>query len=369
MKTEGFKGAPNKSKPRRNYAEKKRLSVNILNSTFAVIAKSPVSDRPDLQSAELQAGPKCYEAWETLKDKLCNTSILAFPNFNRPFIFYTDGNKEKGFGAALHQIDSNGIKRPILFLSRDLTDIETRYWAIELEVGALVWALIKLPQFFDDEKFTVVIDHIALKSALQNKTNNRRFIRFNEWALYLFTFQSRMKIIHRAGKSHDNVDGLSRLPITDTKLVHVLSIMVIRAEEELLKNIATALPKDFHFDKIYEQIQKQVKNSQSSKSSPHTIYQSYRLNVNFELLYILNSPNLDRLCISGKFTRRILEYEHDSHAYEEIHRTYDRLRDSIYFPKMRQVIQSYIDDYPTYQLSKPSRQLSYGQLHSVGKAQ
>ncbi len=42
-----------------------------------------------------------------------------------------------------------------LFSFRSLSDVETRYWATELEADALVWALTKLPQYFDGGQFTV----------------------------------------------------------------------------------------------------------------------------------------------------------------------------------------------------------------------
>ncbi len=72
----------------------------------------------------------------------------------------------------------------------------------------------------------------------------------------------------------------------------------------------------------------------------------------------------DRLCVPDKMTQRILEYGHDNHAHGGIHRTYDRPRSPVSLPKMRRVIQDYIDGCPACQLSKPSRRLPYGQLQS-----
>jgi hypothetical protein len=77
----------------------------------------------------------------------CVAPTLAYPDFNRSFILYTDGSHERGFGVALHQLDADGIERPILYLSKALTPAEWNYWPTELETGALVWALQKLPQF------------------------------------------------------------------------------------------------------------------------------------------------------------------------------------------------------------------------------
>ena len=81
----------------------------------------------DLDHRILEAGPDCYRAWETLKDKLYNIPTLAFPDFDRPFILYTDSSKEKGYRAALYQLGADGVERPILFLSRDISGAETLY--------------------------------------------------------------------------------------------------------------------------------------------------------------------------------------------------------------------------------------------------
>jgi hypothetical protein len=81
----------------------------------------------------------CELAWEELKTLLCSAPTLAFPDFDRDFILYTDGSKERGYGVALHQLDSEGVERPILFLSKALNAAEQNYWPIELETGALVW--------------------------------------------------------------------------------------------------------------------------------------------------------------------------------------------------------------------------------------
>jgi hypothetical protein len=88
---------------------------------------------------------ECEEAWETLKNRLCDAPQLAYPDFEKDFILYVDGSKEMGIGIALHQIGEDEIKRLVLYLSRDLNTAEKHYWPIELKTRALVWALQKLP--------------------------------------------------------------------------------------------------------------------------------------------------------------------------------------------------------------------------------
>ena len=93
---------------------------------------------------------------------------MAFPDFLKDFIIYVDGSKERGYGVALHQKDNEGIERPVLFLSKALNAAEKNYWATELEVGALVWALGKLQQYVDAGNLTVYTDHEALKAVFKS---------------------------------------------------------------------------------------------------------------------------------------------------------------------------------------------------------
>jgi hypothetical protein len=72
---------------------------------------------------------QCPRAIEILiiKDKLCNAPVLALPDFTTLFILYMDGSHERGFGAALHQIGTDGVERPILYLSKALLLAENNY--------------------------------------------------------------------------------------------------------------------------------------------------------------------------------------------------------------------------------------------------
>ena len=133
-------------------------------------------------------------------------------DFSKGFILYCDGSKECRYGAALHQKDNVGIKRPILYLSKTLDKHERNYWSTELEVGALVWALSKLKQYTDAGELTVVMDHSAIKSMATALKEGKRSNRLNNWALFLSRYAGCMTIKHREGKSHRNVDGLSQLP-------------------------------------------------------------------------------------------------------------------------------------------------------------
>ena len=73
-----------------------------------------------------------------MKDKLCTTPVLAYPNFELPFILTTDASKI-AIAAILSQVQ-NGVERPIAYASRQMNKVEQAYTASEAEQLALVWA-------------------------------------------------------------------------------------------------------------------------------------------------------------------------------------------------------------------------------------
>ena len=142
---------------------------------------------------------KCVRAWKRLKKKLIKTSILIFFDFFCS-LFYIQMAVKKKFKIALHQIEKDDVEKSILFLFQSLNDVEIRYEITKLKAEILIWTLIKFSQYFDDESFTVITDHSTLKTALQTKIIDQRSVRFNEWSMYLFTFLSRMIIVHKKKK-------------------------------------------------------------------------------------------------------------------------------------------------------------------------
>jgi hypothetical protein len=64
------------------------------------------------------------QAYDTLKEKLCTAPVLAWPDFAKPFIVYTDGSAS-GVGGVLAQ-EQEGKVHPVAYASRRLSDSERR---------------------------------------------------------------------------------------------------------------------------------------------------------------------------------------------------------------------------------------------------
>jgi hypothetical protein len=369
LKTQTFKEALKKKRQRLEWALKTYLKQSDLNLMRSEYQKN---------FRKIKSFKTCIDAWKKLKKQLCNAIIKVFSNFSRSFILYVDESKERDFEIVLHQIEKNKIKRSIFFLSKSLIEVEFRYWATKLETTTLVWAFTKLSQYFDDESFTIITDHFALKSALQIRTTERRFARLNEWIMFFFTFLSRMIIIHRLEKNHLNADELSRLVCIDddeserktqkNESVISLSVVTNDANSNFLNIVRKTILKNEIFDKIFQKIKKQMQNSEFNEDNMIK-YQSYRLNLESKLLYLIEITSSDRLCIFEKLNKDILFHAHDRNAHVEIHRIYDFLRRSAFISEMRKRVKEYVTACSSCQIFKDSIQKSYEKLQFISISQ
>jgi hypothetical protein len=153
-----------------------------------------------------------------------------------------------------------------------------------------------------------------------------------------------MIIIHRLEKNHLNADELSRFvcvnddeserKIQKNEFVISLFILVDFANSSFLNVVRKAIFTDDVFDKIFQKIKNQLQNSKFNEDNMIK-YQSYRLNLESNLLYFIEITNSDRLCILEKLSKNILFHAHDRNAHDEIYRIYEFLRRSAFISKMK----------------------------------
>ena len=83
---------------------------------------------------------ECEEAFLQLKQRLIQSPILMYPNFDQDFTLETDASA-MGLGAVLSQRAEDGKVHPVAYASRSLSPQEKRYAITELEMLAVVWAV------------------------------------------------------------------------------------------------------------------------------------------------------------------------------------------------------------------------------------
>ena len=155
------------------------------------------------RGVEFVFGKQEYEAFLTLKQKLCEAPVLCHPDLKRPFTVQTDASGY-GLGAVLTQTFDSG-PHPIAYASRVLKEAETRYSATEKEALGVFWAVKYFEQYLHGTKFAVETDHRPLLAMFKITSPNARV---QNYALRLQHFHFDLK--YREGKRNGNADALSR---------------------------------------------------------------------------------------------------------------------------------------------------------------
>jgi hypothetical protein len=100
-------------------------------------------------------------AFDYLRTCLTTKPILAYPDFDQPFLLFTDACNY-GIGAVLSQIQQ-GKEVVISYFSRQLHKSEMNYPTIEKEALAVVEAVKHFKYYLLDRHFTVLSDHAPLQ--------------------------------------------------------------------------------------------------------------------------------------------------------------------------------------------------------------
>ena len=83
-------------------------------------------DNKDKKSEHVDLSPEALEAFDCLKAACLQAPILAFPDFDKPFLLEMDASG-KGLGAVLSQKQADGWYHPITYTSRVRNETEQRY--------------------------------------------------------------------------------------------------------------------------------------------------------------------------------------------------------------------------------------------------
>lgn len=183
---------------------------------------------------------------------------------------YTNENKKWNFEMTIHQLNKNDIEKFILFFSKCLSNAKNNYWFIELKTTIFVWTLIRFFQYFNDDFFTIVTNHFALKTTFQTNTIERKSIRLNEWIMFLSIFWSKMTIVHRWKRFHLNANKLFCLRIEEKTIS--LFIAIITNKKDFLKKIIMNFFKNKSFVKITTKMKKLIEETKNAKNDSILTY-------------------------------------------------------------------------------------------------
>ena len=288
-------------------------------------------------------------AFEDVKKALISPPILAQFDMSAETVLQTDASLKNGMGYVLLQRQSDKW-RLIQCGSRFVSDTESRYAVIELELSAVKWAMEKCHLFLKGlPKFTLVVDHQPLVTILDKQTldavENPKLPRLKERISgYVF------KTVWRKGKDHAIPDALSRAPVNDPEpddmaddpimLSHIRAgiackISTIIADDEYHPHLIDPMLEELRAaaiaDPQYEELVLAVENGFTSDSEKLEPFVRQFWNIRNELwtddgLVLYGS----RLVIPVSKRAKILSKLHVAH--QGIERSKRRARQVVYWP-------------------------------------
>ena len=110
-------------------------------------------------------GPEHQESFNMLKKELVRAPVLTYYNPRKETVHQMDAST-KGLGACLLQDE-----KPIYFTSKDLTEMQRGYIAIEIESLTVAWAVEKFHHFLYGCHFILEMDQKPLEAILPRSLN------------------------------------------------------------------------------------------------------------------------------------------------------------------------------------------------------
>ena len=99
-------------------------------------------DNKDKKSEHINLSSEAHETFDRLKAACLQAPILAFPDFNKPFLLETDASG-RGLGAVLSQKQADGWYHPIAYASHVMNKTEQRYHSNKQEFLTLKWSVME----------------------------------------------------------------------------------------------------------------------------------------------------------------------------------------------------------------------------------
>lgn len=302
-------------------------------------------------------GPPQQEAFQRIKTFLTSSPVLAHYNLQHETIIAADASNA-GIGAVLFQLQKDKSRRPICYISRSLTEAETKYAVIEKEALAATWACERLSDYILGLNCTLETDHRPLVSLLGTKDVNKMPPRIQRFRLRIMRFN--VKVVHVSGKIQTTADALSRAPASEPNdhdyfLVGEVSALTkqtidtIQASGQRLQQIRDALKDDTTTSQVMAFCKEGWPVYKPHDPSLHQYYnnQQHFSVVDDLLLYD------DRIVIPTSLRMDILDRIHDGH--QGVTKCQALARNSVWWPNISSQVEEMVRKCDTCKKLQPAR--------------
>ena len=273
-------------------------------------------------------------AFETLKNALITYPILAFPDFDKPFLLSTDAS-DVAIGAVLSQPYENG-DRPVAYGSRVLNAAEKKYSCVERELLAIVHFLKTFRHFLWGRKFTIYTDHKPLQYLINHKDPSSRLMR---WNLTMQDYDFEIK--YCPGTKNGHADAMSRI-------THVTICATTRQQNPQLTEEQERTREKQEADPLYAALIAKLKGqalpahmSPENRKFVRQHWEEFRLRK--QLLYKLLPLGNLALCLTPDTAKQVWKEAHESlmggHLATE--KTLSKIQPKYFWRKMKENIEEW----------------------------
>nr|CAI5861487.1 unnamed protein product [Callosobruchus analis] len=236
------------------------------------------------------------------------------------------------------------------------TKEEQQYHSYELETLCVIWAMERLRVYLIGQPFVVITDCSALRSTFSKKHMNPRVGRW-----WMKSLEFHFEIRHRPGRQMTHVDALSRNPVAPAQEIDCVKsincLMNTLEEDDWLCILQKEDPK---LRLMMENIEKQEKSSEDKREK----YNEYEIKdgrlfkkEDGKLLWVV--PRKARCQIARKY--------HNELGHPGFEKTYKKMREMFYFPRMRNYMKGFIGACIECLYNKVPGGKPQGKLHSIDK--
>ena len=201
------------------------------------------SDNKDRKSEHVDLSPEALEAFDCLKAACLQAPILAFPDFDKPFLLEMDASR-KGLGAVLSQKQADGWYHPIAYASHVMNETEQRYYSNKQEFLTLKWVVAEQfheymsPYGKNRNEFVVCTDNNPLTYIFSSANLDAAGQR---WVAHLASYNFSLE--YQKGKDNTMADFLSQMNerLPEEEVQEYLNKIPYPGVKAVLNNAITAL--------------------------------------------------------------------------------------------------------------------------------
>ena len=371
-----------------------------LHSILNCYSKKKRAKMKDERPFRVKWNSECETAFNTLKLKITSPPIMAFPDFEAPFILEIDASL-RGFGAVLAQMQ-DGKRVVIAYASRKLRKNEqnmTSYSSMKLEFLCLHWAVTqKFRHYLYGSDFTIFTDNNPLSKILTAKQTAADMSKLADLSDFNFQLQ------YKPGRVNKAADALSRNPIHEdvtsqnqlVEFVHDNSACAC-LPDELVVNVAeqnldcmevVSQGQNIGFmcsyslqdmknmqdkDTLIAKLKKAVETKEKPKDLPHSILKHW---VQFQIVdgvvyrnVTINGLHKQLLVVPVSLVPLILQQLHDFAGHQGIERTTALVRDRFYWPSVLSDVTKYCKNCRRCTIAKePKPKVKTKMSHLIAKS-